>query len=152
MEIIPRVDAHIENLDLEDGASLSEIDNTAGAGYYEAFQPYVTAPANPTSYLDWKITFKVTGTNTDSLLACLAVTTVDIDGDNVALQEFVEAATHGSFAVDPYTNVQISFDGIRSRAVGQVTTIPLIDTEHCEAMFKLNFSNINAPEYLNGAI
>jgi len=151
-EVIPGVDAHIEILDLVGGASLSEIDNTAGAGYYDAFQPYVTAPANSTSYLDWKITFKVAGTNTDTLLACLAVTAIDIDGDNVALQEFVEAATPGSFAVDPYTNLQISFDGIRSRAVGQVTTIPLIDTAHREAMFQMNFNNINTLEYRNGAI
>jgi hypothetical protein len=151
-EVIPGVDAHIEILDLVGGASLAEIDNTTGAGYYDAFQPYVTAPANSTSYLDWKITFKVAGSNTDTTLACLAVTGIDVDGDNNALQEFVEAATPGSFAVDPYTNLQISFDGVRSRAVGQITTIPLIDTAHREAMFQMNFNNINTLEYRNGAI
>jgi hypothetical protein len=150
--VIPGVDAHIEIIDLVGGASLSEIDNTTGAGYYDAFQPYVTAPANDTSFLDWKITFKVAGTDTDTTLACLAVTAIDIDGDNVALKEFVEAATPGSFAVDPFTNLQISFDGIRSKAIGQITTIPLIDTAHREAMFQMNFNNINTLEYRNGAI
>ncbi len=151
-EVIPGVDAHIEIIDLVGGATLSEIDNTSGAGYYDAFQPYVTAPANTTSYLEWKITFKIAGTDTDTTLACLAVTGIDVDGDNVALQEFVEAATPGSFAVDPYTNLQISFDGIHSKAVGQVTTIPLIDTAHREAMFQMNFTNISTLQYRNGAI
>ncbi len=151
-DVIPGVDAHIEIIYLVGGASLVEIDNTTGAGYYDAFQPYVTAPANTTSYLEWRITFKKAGTNTDTTLACLAVTGIDVDGDNVALQEFVEAATPGSFAVDPYTNLQISFDGVRSKAVGQVTTIPLIDTAHREAMFQMNFTNISTLQYRNGAI
>jgi len=150
--VLPGVDAHITIMDMVGGAALAEIDNTTGAGYYDAFQPYVWAGANGTSYIDWKITFKVGGTAVDTFLACLAVTAIDVDGDNLELREFVEAATPGSFAVDPATNLLISFDGVRSRAEGQITTIPNIDTAQRQAMFQMNFKNINSLLYRNGAI
>ena len=151
-DVMTGVDAHVEIMDIVGGAALMEIDNTTGAGYFDAFQPYVLAGANDTSYLDWKIVFKVAGSNTDTILECLAVTAIDVDGNNKNLKEFVEAATPGSFAVDPFTNLTISFDGIRSKAEGQIATIPLIDTAQRQAMFQMNFTNINSLLYRNGAI
>lgn len=151
-EVLPGVDAHIEVLDIVGGATLFNIDDTAGVGYYHAFQPYVGAAPNDTSYIDWKITFKVGGTNTDSILPCLAVTGVDVDGDNSSLQEFIEAATPGSIAVDPYTILTVTFDGIRSKAVSTIYNLPLIDTAKHEAMFQMNFQNISTLLYRNGAI
>src|SRR5688572_6555999 len=99
----PGIDAHIEVLGLYGGATLYNIDDSLGIGYYDAFQPYVGAAPNDTSYVDWKITFKIGGTNTDTTLACLAVTGVDVDGDGGWLQEFIEAETPGSIAVHPET-------------------------------------------------
>lgn len=151
-EVLPGVDAHIEVIDIVGGATLFNIDDTAGVGYYHAFQPYVGAAPNDTSYIDWKITFKVGGTSTDSILPCLAVTGVDVDGDNSSLQEFIEAATPGSIAVDPYTILNVTFDGIRSKAVSTVFNLPLIDTAKHEAMFQMNFKNISTLLYRNGAI
>ncbi|MBL0134270.1 MAG: hypothetical protein IPP79_09790 [Chitinophagaceae bacterium] len=151
-KVIPGVDAHITIMDMQGGASLAEIDNTTGAGYFDAFQPYVWAGANDTSFIDWKITFKQVGTHTDTTLGCLAVTAIDVDGDNSQLKEFVEAATPGSFAVDPFTNLVVTFDGVRSKAEGKITTIPLIDTNARQAMFQMNFTNINSLLYRNGAI
>lgn len=150
--VIPGVDALVTIMGLYGGASLAEIDNTTGAGYYDAFQPYVWAGANDTSYIDWKIAFVQEGTFIDTTLACLAVTAIDVDGDNVQLKEFVEAATPGSFGVDPFSVLSVSFDGVKSKAIGQITTIPLIDTNHREAMFQMNFTNIHQLLYRNGAI
>lgn len=149
--VIPGVDCHVEIVGIEGGAGLTEIDNV-DQGYYDAFQPYIWAAGNDTSYLDWKFTFKVAGSYADTTLACLAVTAIDVDGNNADLKEFVEAATPGSFAVDPFTNLVVSFDGIRSRAEGQIATIPLIDTAQRQAMFQMNFTNINSLLYKNGAI
>lgn len=149
--VIPGVDCHVEIMDIVGGAGLTDIDNT-GMGYFDAFQPYVLAGAYDTSFLDWKFTFKVAGTFIDTTLACLAVTAIDVDGNNKDLKEFVEAATPGSFAVDPFTNLIVSFDGVRSKAEGQITTIPLIDTNQRQAMFQMNFVNINSLLYRNGAI
>jgi hypothetical protein len=151
-QVAPGLDAQIEITGLYGGATLNNIDDTAGVGYYDAFQPYVGAGANDTSYLDWRITFKKGGTNIDTTLPCVAVTGVDVDGDGSNLKEFIEAATPGSFSIDPSTNLQISFDGVRSKAISPVANIPLIDTNHLEAMFQMNFTNITTLEYRNGAI
>jgi len=50
------------------------------------------------------------------------------------------------------TNLVISFNGIRSRAEGQIATIPLIDSNQRQAMFQMNFKNINSLLYKNGSI
>jgi hypothetical protein len=151
-EVMPGVDANIKVVDLVGGAQIWNIDDSAGIGYYDAFQPYVVAPANSTSYVDWEITFKVAGTSTDTALNCFAITGVDVDGNGVNLQEFIEAATPGSYALDPFTILNFSFDGVRSKAVSLVANIPLIDTAHREAMFQMNFKNISTIQYRNGAI
>ena len=149
--VAPGLDAHIQILALANGALLGEIDNTT-QGYFDAWQPYVTAGANDTSYLEWLISFKKAGTNTDSVLPCLAVTAVDIDGDNSALKEFIRASTPGAYAIDPFTTLDVSFDGVHNQAIGQITTIPLIDTFHREAMFQMNFANVSSIVYRNGSI
>ena len=151
-EVMPGVDAQIKVTDLVGGAVLYNIDDSAGIGYYDAFQPYVVAPANSTSYLDWEITFKVAGTTTDTIIACFAITGIDVDGNGVDLQEFIEAATPGSYALDPFSILNFSFDGVRSKTISQVANIPLIDTAHREAMFQMNFKNIATLQYRNGAI
>jgi hypothetical protein len=150
--VITGVDAHIEIMDLHGGATLNNIDDSTGIGYYDAFQPYVGAGANDTSYLEWRIVFKKSGTSIDTSLACVAITGVDVDGDGSALKEFIEAETPGSIGVDPFTNLSVTFDGVRSKAISPVANIALIDTAHHEAMFQMNFTNINRLTYRNGAI
>lgn len=149
---MPGLDAHVEITGIFGGAILYNIDDSTGIGYYDAFQPYVGAAANDTSYIDWRITFKTGGTQTDTALACLAVTAVDVDGDGSHLKEFIEAATPGSYSVDPNSNLSVSFDGVRSKAISPLANIPLIDTNHLEAMFQMNFTNITSLNYRNGAI
>jgi len=151
-QVIPGIDANIEVANLTGGAQIWNIDDSAGIGYYDAFQPYVVAPANSTSYVDWNITFKVAGTSTDTVLSCFSVTGVDVDGNGSSLQEFIEAATPGSYAMDPFTILSFSFDGVRSKAISTVANIALIDTAHREAMFQMNFSGISSLQYRNGAI
>ncbi|HMF71463.1 MAG TPA: hypothetical protein VK616_08305 [Flavitalea sp.] len=150
--VAPGIDAHIEVVQIYGGATLYNIDDSAGIGYYDAFQPYVGAVANDTSYIDWKISFKVSGTSTDTILGCVAVTGVDVDGDNSSLREFIEAATPGSIATDPLTILNVSFDGVRSKAISTIFNIPLIDTSHHEAMFQMNFTNMSTLLYRNGAV
>lgn len=151
-DVMPGVDANIKIADFVGGAVLYNIDDSTGIGYYDAFQPYVVAPANSVSYVEWEISFKVAGTSTDTTLACFAMTGIDVDGNGSSLQEFIEAATPGSFALDSATILDFSFDGVRSRAVSQVANIPNIDTAHREAMFQMNFTNISTLQYRNGAI
>jgi hypothetical protein len=150
--VMTGVDAHVTIMGMSGGAWLAEIDNTTGAGYYDAFQPYVGAGANDTSYIDWKFVFKKAGTNTDTILPLLAVTGVDVDGDASALKEFISAATPGSFALDANTYLNFSFDGVKSTAISTIDNYPLIDTANTRSMFQMNFTNINTILYRNGAI
>lgn len=145
------VDATIEVINLVGGAGLNQMDNTT-QGYYNAWQPYVTAGANDTSYLDWKITFKKAGTMQDTILACLSITAVDIDGDGSRLKEFIKASTPGAYAVDPNTSLQVSFDGTNSLAIGGVATVASIDTAAKMYMFQMNFKNVTTIQYRNGSI
>ena len=150
--VVADVDAHVTIMGMSGGAWLAEIDNTTGAGYYDAFQPYVGAGANDTSYIDWKFVFKKAGTDIDTILPVLAVTGVDVDGDAVALKEFISAATPGSFALDANTYLNFSFDGVKSTAISTIDNYPLIDTANRKSMFQMNFTNINTILYRNGAI
>lgn len=145
------VDATIEIRDLVGGAGFSQMDNTT-QGYYNAWQPYVTAGANDTSYLDWKITFKKAGTLIDTMLSCLSITAVDIDGDGSRLKEFIKASTPGAYAVDPYTSLNVSFDGTNSLAIGGVATVASIDTAAKKYMFQMDFRNVSTILYRNGSI
>lgn len=145
------IDATIEIKALVGGAGLNQMDNTS-QGYYNAWQPYVTAGANDTSYLDWKITFKKAGTSTDTVLPCLSITAVDIDGDGARLKEFIKASTPGAYAVDPNTLLNVSFDGVNSTAIGGVTTVPSIDTSEKRYMFQMDFRNVSTILYRNGSI
>jgi hypothetical protein len=151
-DVMAGVDAQIKINDLVGGAVLNNIDDSTGPGYYDAFQPFVDAPANSTSYLEWAITFKKAGTNTDTILSCFAITGVDVDGNGVDLKEFIEAATPGSYALDPFTTLAFSFDGVRSKAVSDINVFLSIDTANRTAMFQMNFSNISTLIYRNGAI
>ncbi|MGC4038187.1 MAG: hypothetical protein QM764_19650 [Chitinophagaceae bacterium] len=146
------IDAEVTIMGMTGGAWLSEIDNTTGAGYWDAFQPYVGAGAYDTSYIDWKFVFKKAGTSIDTILPTLAVTGVDVDGDASALKEFIQAATPGSFALDPSTYLNFSFDGVRSTATSTIDNYPNIDTANRRSMFQMNFTNINTILYRNGAI
>lgn len=145
------VDATIQIMGFSGGAALNDMDNTS-QGYYYAWQPYVTAGANGTSYLDWKISFKKAGTLADTALPCLAITAIDIDGDGSSLKEFIGASTPGAYAVDPNTELTVSFDGVNSHAVGTYATVANIDTAARKYMFQMNFSKVSTILYRNGSI
>jgi hypothetical protein len=149
--VTPGIDCTIQVVNLAGGAQLNQMDATV-QGYYNAWQPYVTAGGSGTSYLDWKIQFKIGGTNTNAILPCLAITAVDVDGDGSKLKEFIVASTPGAFAVDPNTVLNVSFDGVNSKAVGTVITVPNIDTAARKNMFQMNFANVSTIYYRNGSI
>jgi hypothetical protein len=146
------VDANITIMGIYNGAALNNIDDTAGVGYYDAFQPYVVAAANDSSYIDWKIEFKVAGTTQDTILPKVAVTGIDVDGDGANLKEFIVASTPGTFGLAANTFLQYTFDGVRSTAISTVDNFPLIDTSERRAMFQMNFTNVSSILYRNGAV
>jgi hypothetical protein len=50
-----------------------------------------------------EIIFKKAGTDTDTILPCLSITAIDVDGDSQYLNEFIKASTPGAYAIDPFS-------------------------------------------------
>ncbi len=145
------IDAWVEIVSLEGGASLSDIDHFT-AGYFKAWQPFVTAAPNDTSGINWKITFKKAGTTTDTVLSKVVVTAIDVDGDGVTLREFVEAVLPSTYAVGANCNLTISVNNGNLNAISPVTNQANIDTLVVLAMFQMKFMNISTILYRTGAI
>jgi hypothetical protein len=149
-DICTDVDAWVQILEL-DNASLADIDHFTD-GYDEAWQPFIATAANDTSSIRWRMTYKVGGTNIDTIMPYLAITAVDVDGNGTKLREFVEATRIYSYALDPATDLVVTRSGGGYRATSTVQNVANIDTAHHEAMVQMNYRNVNTFTYRTGAI
>ncbi len=144
------IDAWMEIMELDGGATLSSIDNSS-TGYSEAFQPFVDMAPNTTSSIRWKITFKIANTSLDTTIASMSMTGVDVDGGST-IREFIEATMPYSYSLDSATTLTVTNVSGNYRAVSGYSTISNIDTSHHEAMYQLNYRNINTLYYRTGGI
>ncbi len=146
------LDAWIEVLDFTGGASISDIDNFTGSnGYDDAWQPFINCASNTASSVGWKITFKVGGTSRDTILPNIVFAAIDVDGDGSALKEFVTAYKPYSISQASSSTLVISKTGNDFTATaGTLNSISSIDTNHTEAMFMVNYRNINNFSYRTG--
>ena len=135
---------------LFNGATLTDIDNAA-SGYNESFQPFVNFPANKDSYIEWEIIFKKANTSVDTTLNKITATGVDVDGSS-NIREYIIATMPTSYSLDPATVLTMSNDSGRYKALSSTTTISNIDTSHHEAMYQLNYNNVNTIIYRTGAV
>jgi len=145
------IDGWLQILSLNNGATLANVDHFTD-GYEEAWQPYVAAPANSTSSITWRMTFKVTGTSTDTVIQGFAVTALDVDGDGGSLREFVEANTIYSYSLSTGSNLIVTNNNGSYRAISTVANVPNIDTTRQPAMFQLNFQNRSNFEITTGSV
>ena len=148
--VCSNVDAWIEITQLAGGATLSSIDNNS-SGYNEAFQPFIDIPRNSTASIQWNIRFKVAGTSTDTVLAKVQLTGVDVDGGS-GIREFVEATMPTSYSLGSPTILTVTNNGGSYRAVSNYTTVSNIDTTAKQAMYQMNYYNVNSFFYRTGAI
>ncbi len=148
------VDAWVQIVALNGGATLNSIDNYAtGNGYPESWQPYIDCPPNKTSDILWKLSFKVKGTSTDTILPWLAISGVDIDaGSNII--EFVEAGYPYSYGLSTGSPLTITNTNGAYRATANVSigSLANIDTAQHQAMFQINYKNVNSFYYKTGVI
>ena len=148
------VDAWVQIMSLDGGATLNNIDAyTVGNGYMEGWQPYINVPANATSSILWKITFKVKDTSTDTILPWLAISGIDIDAGSGIL-EFVEASYPYSYGLPPASPLTITNNNgtYRATANASLGAIANIDTSKTNAMFQINYKNVNNFFYRTGVI
>ncbi len=148
--VVRGVDAWVQIMGFSGGATLNDIDNSS-VGYNASFQPFINYPANSTAYIEWKITFKKTGTGTDTTLKKMTATGVDVDG-NSSIREFVEATMPKSYNLDPLTNLTVTNYFGNYRAVGSTADLSGIDSTGRQAMYELNYTNVNTLMYRTGAI
>lgn len=144
------VDAWIEIIELQGGATLSSIDNTS-TGYNEAFQPFINIPGNSTASIQWRIRFKIAGTSTDTMLAKVQLTGVDVDGGS-GIREFVEATMPASYSLNNPTILTVTNTNGNYRALSNTTTVSNIDTAARQAMYQMNYYNVNTFLYRTGAV
>jgi hypothetical protein len=153
--VLRNVDAWIEIINIYNGAVLSDIDNSTG-GYSESFQPFVTYPPEKDSYIEWRIRFKVSDTSTDTTIKKITATGVDVDGAyndaNNNLREYVVATMPTSYSLDASTTLTMVNDSGRYKAIGSTVGISNIDTSEHQAMYQLNYNNVNSLLYRTGAI
>lgn len=144
------LDAWIEIISLDNGAQLADVDQFDG-GYDEAWQPLVESNAGDTSSITWKITFKVGGTSTDTTLASMSITAVDVDGGD-KIKEFVDGPQIYSYATDATCNLEINNNSGYYQAMGAFITVDKIDTNERQAMFQINYTNVSSFTYRTGSI
>ena len=154
-DILRNVDAWISINSIYNGASLSEIDNST-VGYSESFQPFITFPALKDSYIEWKFRFKVANTATDTVISKINATGVDIDGGyndpSNKIQEYIQATMPTSYALDAATTLTVTNDSGFYKAKAATTNISNIDTSRHDAMYQMNYNNVNSFTYRTGSV
>ncbi len=151
------VDAHVSLSAKYNGASVSNVDiPSSTTGYDPAFQPNIsiasgTSGSPKTSYVEWEIRFKKTGTSTDTSLANISATAIDVDGNN-NLQEKVQAYTPSSYSVNSPNELTLSTDGSSVTALGSTTDYSGMDSSVKAVMFQMNFQNVSLIKYRTGGV
>ncbi|MEO0040881.1 MAG: hypothetical protein RL329_329, partial [Bacteroidota bacterium] len=132
-------DAHAEIVTMNN-ATLVHADVSNPPGYDAAWQPVVAASSG--GYIDWKITFKQTNTNTDVTVNCVSSTAVSLDGDGSAMQKYVQTTGHiGNFTATGST-VGVTNPTVGTvKATGQLAISGGISITNRPLLFQADFAN-----------
>ncbi|MFZ7113727.1 MAG: T9SS type A sorting domain-containing protein [Bacteroidota bacterium] len=152
--VIPKVDAWVEITNISGGASLSSIDDQS-TGYDASFQPFIYYPPGVDSYIEWRFRFKKNGTSTDTTLRKIVATGVDVDGSSSGgrnIREYIEATMPTSYNLDNSSTITVTNISGRYRALGSSATVSSIDTSARQAMYELNYFNVNEILYRTGSV
>ena len=142
------VDVHIR-IDALNNASLDSMDLT-GTGYTKAWQPQINFGSSG-GYIDWTVSFKKAGTNTDTTV-CVPVSAIDIDGGS-DIQEYIQTNGYSAYYLGSPTNLTISNPGSgwSLKALGPTTTYGGIDVTATNVQIQVEFLNINTFVWRTGA-
>jgi hypothetical protein len=144
---------------------ISSIDST-GIGWNKAFQPVVGIPgtvgANQEWWMDFRIEFYEAGTNTKKRIENFFITSLDVDGDGQAMNEWVilkkvKAVTYSLTTTLSNTLLATLFDildwdncGQDVRIDGPVTNYANIDTSAVNVMATYEFEKKERFEFRMG--
>lgn len=151
------VDALVKIQAISGSITLDNIDRTAD-GYSEAFQPEYTVGANSNAYIEFRITFVITATNTSLLQPQVDATGIDIDGydyNGVKLKEMnMIDMGGGTYTYNTfYSEVSIATNGTAFTATNTTGTLygALVDTASTAVMMTVMASNVTTFTYRAGA-
>uniref|UniRef100_UPI0012E03D0B DUF4347 domain-containing protein n=1 Tax=Myxosarcina sp. GI1 TaxID=1541065 RepID=UPI0012E03D0B len=107
--VITGVDALVTVTAFNGGATLNAIDSTAN-GTAAAFQPEVNVPANAANAsVDFAFSFVKSGTTTQTTVNDFLLSPIDVDGDNVAIREYVELSNISAYTVETGSNLTTTY-------------------------------------------
>jgi len=96
--VIPGVDELVKIENIVNAATLVNIDDST-LGYYNAWQPTVGGPGTyGSSYIKWQIEFKISSGSIYKF-PVMDASSIDVDGDNVRIREFVDMNGQSSYAI-----------------------------------------------------
>ncbi len=163
--VVPGVDAYVQIENIYGGAVLVNIDDST-LGYYEAWQPTVGGPdtLGSYSYIKWSIEFKTTA-GAINTFPVFNASSIDVDGDNVRVREFVEVNGYSSYDVPtqvpslleisevPLTDSTYSDDPnpINIYALGPVANRVGIDTFSLDVRINYHFTNSSKIKLYTGS-
>lgn len=93
------VDALVSVTAITGGLTLNTLDGTS-SGFAEAFQPVITAPAHSKGYVEFTITFVISGTFTAVVQTEIPITPIDVDGQANQVYEFDEIYRYNGNYID----------------------------------------------------
>ncbi|MBL7708143.1 MAG: T9SS type A sorting domain-containing protein [Chitinophagaceae bacterium] len=151
-------DALVQITNMSAGIALRNIDRTID-GYGEAFQPEYRVNANTNGYIDFLITFVLTGTSTAASQPFVDVSGLDIDGDDgVApnnLREYnridMGGGTYSFNTTVSHLSISQSGTAYTGTNVTGVLWGALVDTSAKEVMFTVTNTNVTSFTYRVGA-
>lgn len=142
--VTPGVDALVYVQGLVNGATLTSIDDNT-YGYSAAWQPVVKTPLTQgvsSSYVSFRIEFKNSSNSNNHTFPCFQLSFIDVDGDNVAVKEFVAAKNPDSITVSNATVLTLeSLPGNMIKATGPIFNYANIDTSSWVTNINFRYSN-----------
>jgi large repetitive protein len=147
----PDLDVYIKIENISN-AYLAAMDRT-DLGYGYAWQPHIPTLSDAGGYIDWIVSFKVAGTNTDAP-ACPSFTAIDIDGAGAGfgVREYIQANGYTNYNTLAGTALNISNPGggFTLKALGVETVYDGISTTEQSVMIQVNYTNVTSLKYRTG--
>ncbi len=163
--VVAGVDAYIQIENIFGGAVLVNIDDST-LGYYDAWQPTVGGPdtLGSYSYIKWSIEFKTTAGATYSF-PNFDASSIDVDGDNVRVREFVGINGQSSYDIPSQVPTLLQISNVSSpdnangddpnpidvRALGPVANRIGIDTFSLDVRINYHFTNTSKIKLYTGS-
>lgn len=149
------VDAILTITDIEK-IQLTELDG--GDGYDEAFQPVINVPRRTEGYVEFKLEFVNTGTNTLRVMPEVPLTAIDIDGNiypDEKVYEFDEFKESPTYRIDfdfVGTNLNVHHTGDWIRTINKTgVDYAGIDTIQKDVMFSMIYAGASTVTFRVGA-